>query len=321
MGLSLRESRTWDSAPWYVEHAAMKGFDARGLTVALGAALSAFSGAGLALADDDDPVTRLAPRGDPVVAGARYDAPSTLETPGSGRVEHDVAFAVGVVRLVNDGWTLGLVGRYRFDRIALDRATGGNGTYDLYTFALSVFSHIPISRSLTLFGYVGLLSASDLKSAPLDSFQPAFAVYATYALGDADALLFGVGLARFSGALWPVPLLGYVHQATGSPFRFDALLPQWIRAYYAVVPPVRLALGIDYDSDAWSVTREAISLLQSTQIQAYGGVRVIGPAQRFVEARGGAEVYQSYALPGVANGAFTTARPAPYAQLAVGISR
>jgi hypothetical protein len=198
--------------------------------------------------ESEDPATaarRLSPRNDAVYLSIFQIYQPALSS-------RDVRVSVGAPVLRGDGYGAGVFQRYGATWV------DGDSLADelvLHRFDLMLGGGARLAPGWSLRGALGVSYASDLHLGGVTSeaFGVTTAALVHHPLGPDDAIIVGVAYASNS-SLYPVlPILGYVHQRAGSPFRFDAQLPHHVRVSYDLTPRVQTALGVEVHGDRWLV--------------------------------------------------------------------
>jgi len=278
-------------------------------------ALIAAALAGTARADDAAAVheRQLSPRNDTMFLSMSQIHDDEL-------ISRDLRLSAGVPLLRGDGYGLALFQRYAVTEMQSERYLADDLV--LHRFDVMVGGGARLAPEWSLRGAIGLTYASDLHigGVSADAMHGTAAAIVHHVLGPSDAMSVGVAYASSSELLVVLPILGYVHQRAGSPFRFDAELPHHVRAVYAFAPAWEAAFGIEVHGDVWlasgmrenvEVRRSGGAMFLELGLAAYGPIRV--------EARGGLSV-DTYRLPDPTMPDATRdlgLRPASFAQLQV----
>lgn len=188
---------------------------------------------------------RLSPRNDAVLASL-----ATI---------HNDAYSVSDLRLKaaapiarGEHYGVALMLNYDATRIEMpDMPVGDHLT--LHKFEAMLGGGTAVATDWSLRGSFGVSHSSDL----VDSTWQAVAVTSSamlhHVVSPSDAIVFGVAYTSTSTFFPVLPLLGYVHQRAGSPFRLDIFLPHHARAEYMLSRRLRGALGLEAAGDTWTV--------------------------------------------------------------------
>jgi hypothetical protein len=280
--------------------------------------------AGVARADDPVPADaaaredarlhdrRLAPRNDNVFV-------SISQLHDDELASRDMRLSVGAPVLRGDGYGAGLFQRYATTWIDGERFLARGLV--LHRFDTMLGGGGRIADGWSLRGGLGVTYASDLHlgSPSLEAMHSTVAVIVRHVIGPGDAWMAGVAYAS-SSELFPIlPVLGYVHQRPGSPFRIDVQLPHHARVEYHFARLLNAAFGLEAHGDAWRVAgthrnldarRGGGAMFGELGIAAYGPVEI--------DLRLGV-AFDRYTLPDVMSDTTTdlSLRPASFGQLLV----
>ncbi|HET9620304.1 MAG TPA: hypothetical protein VFP84_02980 [Kofleriaceae bacterium] len=191
------------------------------------------------------PGQRLSPRADVVLASI-----SNVHS-GAYNVQ-DLKLKAAAPLARGNGYGLALLLNYDATRID----TPGPMTTDrltLHRFEAMLGGGVGVAPGWSLRGSFGVSHSSDLEATTWQAVEVTSTAMLHHVITPSDAIVFGV-VYTSTAQLFPVlPLLGYVHQAEGSPFRLDIFLPHHVRAEYALLHRLRGALGLEAAGDTWTV--------------------------------------------------------------------
>jgi hypothetical protein len=270
-------------------------------------------------AQDDKPSDseRLSPRADLVMAGFTSINSSSLSVQ-----DYRIKAAAPVAR--GDHYGIALLVNYaatsidysemgRADHLMLHRfeAMLGGGT-----------SMAMLGNGWSLRGSFGVSHSSDLRDTTWDSVEITSCAMLHYVIDPSNAIVFGVVYTN-PNQLFPVlPLLGYVHQREGSPFKLDIFLPHHVRGEWTMSKRLRSALGAEASGDQWTVQLQEGAARQQVMTSREGGA-LFAEMQLYLnrmvhlEARAGVSV-DRYTLPEQAQMGITPPfRAASFAQLSL----
>lgn len=263
---------------------------------------------------------RLSPRNDAVIASVSATHNGELDT-------RDLRLKAAAPLVRGDGYGIAMLVGYGATHLDLSTAEGEQHLA-LHRFDATVAGGAGLAPGWSLRGSLGAAHSSDLQDATWRAVQVTSAAMVHRVLGPSDGLL--VGLVYSSAAeLFPVlPIVGYVHQREGSPYRFDVFLPRHARAEYELRPWLRGALGVEVIGNNWLVHRaDAEVRARRAGGSVFGELQLAATQLLRVEARLGLSVDQ-YTLPAspaaMGNADMTIDRPlraAGFAQLAVMIAQ
>ena len=202
-----------------------------------------------------DTVTSTAP--DPVKPPAPHLSPRNDAVLVSISTIHNDAYAVSDLRLKaaapiarGDHYGVALMLNYDATRIDMPAMPVD---LTLHKFEAMLGGGTRIAPDWSLRGSFGVSHSSDL----VDSTWQAVAVTSSamlhHIVTPSDAIVFGVAYTSTAQVFPVLPLLGYVHQRAGSPFRLDIFLPHHVRAEYTLSPRLRGTLGLEAAGDTWTV--------------------------------------------------------------------
>jgi hypothetical protein len=243
---------------------------------------------------DEEPASaarRLSPRNDSVYLSILQICQPSLSS-------RDIRVSVGAPVLRGDGYGIAVFARYATTWIDGDQLAD---ELVLHRFDLMLGGGARLAPGWSLRGALGVSHASDLQldGAASQAFGLTTAALVNHPLGSSDAVVFGVAYSSNSG-LYPVlPILGYVHQSAGSPFRFDAQLPHHVRVSYDLTPRLETALGLEVHGDTW-VVRGMHALLDTRRSggSAFAELGITATGWAHVDVRLGISV-DRYTLPDV----------------------
>lgn len=255
---------------------------------------------------------RLSPRNDAVMLA--------FAARGGGAVgtrDFRIKGAVPVVR--GDGYGGALLLGYGKTHLDLER---GGGELELHRFDASLGGGGGIAPGWSMRGSLGTAYSSDLDRSTWRAWQLTVAAMVQHVVGPSDAWVAGLVYTSTSDLFPVLPIVGYVHQRAGSPFRFDAFLPRHIRAEYELHPRWRTALGVEVQGNTWAAQmgHNAVDLKRAGGA-VFGELQLAASQLVRVEARAGISV-DRYTLPATEPMASeltedTSLRAAGFFQLAV----
>jgi len=188
---------------------------------------------------------RLSPRVDAVLV-------SYMTTLSGDVATRDVIAKAAAPLVRGHGYGFALLGGYASTHLDT-RMSEGDAHLRVHRFEATLGGGGGLAPGWSLRGSFGVAHASDLEEFRWNSLQVTASGSVHHVLGPSDAVV--VGLVYTSTAeFFPVlPLLGYVHQREGSPFRLDVFLPHHARVQYALAHRVRGALGIEALGTTWNI--------------------------------------------------------------------
>lgn len=232
---------------------------------------------------------RLSPRADMVLA--------SIATTHNGSLDaRDLRVKMAAPLAVGDGYGLALIAGYGTTQL---RFPSGRSTQDLqlHKFEAMVGGGMGLSDGWSLRGSAGAAHGSDLHDMSLTDLQITSCAMLHKVLTPSDALVFGAVYTSTSPTIPVIPMLGYVHQAEGSRFRFDAFLPHHIRAEYALTSWLHGAIGAEASGDTWTVAMARTQLKASRSGGAgFAELQWLITHMIHLEARAGVSV-DKYSLP------------------------
>jgi hypothetical protein len=253
---------------------------------------------------------RLSSRTDAVMAAysAMYDGQLTTQ---------DLRIRAGAPLVRRESFGLGLLLGYGATHWGF-ATDGGERDLALHRFEATLGGGGALAPGYSLRSSLGVAYGSDLRDATWSALQLTSSATLHRVLGPDDAIAIGAVYTSTGEFLPVLPILGYVHQRSGSPFRLDIFIPRHIRAEYELRSWIRGALGIEALGNTW-IARA----MQSQETVKRAGGTVFGelgfrlsPRTR-LEARIGLAVTR-HTLPALADAADEQAlRPAGFAQLAL----
>jgi hypothetical protein len=249
-----------------------------------------------------DTVTSTAP--EPARPAGQRLSPRTDVVMASVSTIHNDAFSVSDLRLkaampVARGNHYGVALMLNYDATKIEMPEMAGTDLTLHRFEAMLGGGTAVAPDWSLRGSFGVSHSSDL----VDSTWGAIAVTSSamlhHVISPSDAIVFGVAYTSTAQVFPVLPLLGYVHQRAGSPFRLDVFLPHHVRAEYELARRWRGALGLEAAGDTWTVhlartrgeqlaTREGGAVFAELSLAATDLIHI--------EARAGLSVDQ-YALP------------------------
>jgi hypothetical protein len=275
------------------------------------AMLVAHAGAARAQPSSVPASRRLSPRSDAVAASYSATYSGELST-------RDLRLRAAAPLIRGDGFGLALLAGY--GATDLDANLDGLDQHLVFhRFEAALGGGAALAPGWSLRGSVGTAYSSDLQTATWSALQVTSSAMLHRVLGPADAVLAGVVYTSTS-ELYPVlPILGYVHQRSGSPLRFDVFVPRHARVEYELSGRLRAALGIEVFGNTW-IAQVARAELRARR----AGGALFGELQLAVtelvrfEARLGMSVAR-YTLPAMAEAGSVEQplRAAAFAQVAV----
>jgi hypothetical protein len=188
---------------------------------------------------------RLSPRVDAVLV-------SWMTTLGGDVATRDVIVKAAAPLVRGDGYGVALLGSYAGTHLDT-RMPEGNAHLRVHCFEATLGGGVGLLPGWSLRGSLGVAHASDLAVFRWSSLQLTSSATVHHVLGPADAVVVGAvytSIAEFSPVL---PMIGYVHQREGSPFRLDVFLPHHARVQYALARRLRGALGIEALGTTWNI--------------------------------------------------------------------
>jgi hypothetical protein len=263
----------------------------------LALALVALS-AGLAHADGDELAhddaklrdRQLAPRNDSVFA-------SFSQLHDDEIASRDMRISLGAQVLHGDDYGVGLFQHYSTTWIDSNRFLARG--LELHRFDLMLGGGGRLADGWSLRGGLGVTYASDLSSPTFEAVHSTAVAIVRHVVGPSDAWTAGIAYAS-SSSIYPIlPVLGYVHQAPGSPFRIDVQLPHHARVEYRFAHNLNAAFGAEAQGDLWLVAgmrKNLESRRDGGAIFGELGVPIYGPVE--LDLRLGVSVV-SYTLPNV----------------------
>jgi hypothetical protein len=196
---------------------------------------------------------------EPAVSDGQRLSPRTDIVMASMATTHNAALDVRDLRLKaaaplvrGDGYGLALLMNYGATWLSY-LVGSASEQLTLHRFEAMVGGGAGLADNWSLRGSFGVSHSSDLRDSTWDALQATACMMLHRVVTPSDAVM--VGAVYTSAAqLFPVlPLFAYVHQAPGSPFRFDLFLPHHVRAEYALSQRWRSAAGVEAFGDTWSV--------------------------------------------------------------------
>jgi len=271
---------------------------ARGCVLVLVLALVVMA-SGLARADDEPAREdtkardrRLAPRNDTVFV-------SISQLHDDELASRDQRVSIGAPVLRGDRYGAGLFLRYQTTWIDSDRFLARGLV--VHRFDVMLGGGGQLTPGWLIRGGLGTTYASDLhQSSPaFEAVHSTAAVIVRHVIGPGDAWLAGIAYASSSN-LYPIlPILGYVHEQPGSPFRIDVQLPHHVRVEYRFTGTLNAAFGLEAHGDVWLVAgmhRDLDARRNGGAVFGELGVAAYGPIE--LELRLGVAI-DSYTLPSV----------------------
>lgn len=254
---------------------------------------------------------KLSPRTDAVMAAysAMYDGELTTQ---------DLRVRAGAPLVRGDSFGLGLLLGYGATHWGFT-TDGDDDGLTLHRFEATLGGGGALVPGRSLRVSLGTAYASDLRDATWSALQLTSSAMVHWVLGPDDAIVIGAVYTSTAELLPVLPILGYVHQRNGSPFRLDIFIPKHIRAEYELHPCIRGAVGVEILNNTWIA-----QWMQSQEtVKRVGGTMFGELAFRLtprirLEARLGLAVMR-HTLPGALADAMRehAVRPASFAQLAL----
>lgn len=194
----------------------------------------------------------------------------------------------------------------------------------LHRFDLGVGGSVKLGESFDLRGNVLGSHASDLNASTSKALQAAGTLVVRWHPDESTAYFFGLGSSTQLSVTPLFPVLGLVHQAPGSPFRIEVMLPQRAVATWDFNERLRGLAGLELDARAWAVQQSDGSYDRVTRrqgLRASAGIQIrIFDDVRF-DARGGVSAFAYELETAVASRALDLdPKAAPYAQLGLVIT-
>jgi hypothetical protein len=256
------------------------------------------------------PGRKLSPRTDIVMASYSASHNGQLDV-------RDLRLKAAAPVVVGDGYGVALLMGY--DSTHLDSAMSTNDHLALHCFEAMLGGGMGLAPGWSLRGSVGMSYSSDLQERTWSAVQNTTSAMIHHVIGPSDAIVGGL-VYTSTADLFPVlPLLGYVHQRDGSPFRFDVFLPHHVRAEYEFRPRLRGAIGAEASGNNWVLQRGPSEVRARREGgAAFGEFQVGITAMLHVEARAGMSV-DRYTMPMQPDGASIQQplRASAFAQLSV----
>lgn len=204
-----------------------------------------------------DTVTSTAP--DPVKPPGQRLSPRTDVVMASVSTIHNDAFSVEDLRLKaaapvarGHGYGVALMLNYDATRIEMPEMAGTDHL-TLHRFEAMLGGGTAVATDWSLRGSFGVSHSSDLGDSTWQALAVTSSAMLHHVISPSDAIVFGVAYTSTAQVFPVLPLLGYVHQRAGSPFRLDVFLPHHVRAEYELTRRLRGALGMEASGDTWTV--------------------------------------------------------------------
>lgn len=217
--------------------------------------------------------------------------------------------------LIGDGYGSALLVDYSQTRIDLP----GQGHLVLHRTQAGVGGGAGLAPGWSLRGSVQVAYASDLADPTYAAVQVTSSAMVHHVLSSSDAIVGGLVYCSTAQLFPVIPLAGWVHQAPGSRFRFDAFLPHHVRAEWDLAWRLRGAIGAEAHGDRWIVKpgQQALSASREGGI-GFGELQLVATRMVHLEARAGVSV-DRYSLPMQLDGRLhdQPLRAAKFAQLAI----
>jgi hypothetical protein len=243
---------------------------------------------------DDHADVRLIPRVDRI-----YLAFSDTEH------AQDLGAGLGAPIVTGPGYGLAAFASYALTELR-DGGVLSQSPLRLHRFEAMLGGGAAFAPGWTVQGALGVAYASDLEAATWDAVQPTLSLMIHHVASDATAWAIGAAYTTGSPYTPLLPIIGFVHQAAGSPLRIDVLLPHHLRIDLETSPRLRLGLGTEARGTTWSVEGRrgtlALGRAGATEFAAVS-VALFHPLR--LEARLGVETTQ-YTLPTRTGDAVTT---------------
>lgn len=244
---------------------------------------------------------------------------TSIDVDANGRVQgYEDRFAVAAPLPRWDGGggalTFGRMGTSVFDR--------ETGEYHMHSYRLGLVGGQSIGHGLILAGGFTATYASALDHYTADAWQLMVNGTVAWKYGDSDGFIAGA-VYTSTNTLWIplIPVLGWVHHAPDSPWRFDVLLPRGVRIDRALGPRSTLGGILDVTGGSWAArTRDTMVASPVTARQLRGTlaaryqVKLFGPFR--LDARVGMMIEQ-LEIPTAMDTSTLPIRPAAYGQLGI----
>lgn len=238
----------------------------------------------------------------PTVSSSQKLSPRTDVVMASYSASHNAQLDVRDLRLkaaapvvMGDGYGVALLLGY--DSTQVDNAVAANDHLTLHCFEAMLGGGAGLAPGWSLRGSVGFAYSSDLQESTWSALKNTSSAMVHHVIGSSDALVAGLVYTSTSDLFPVLPLLGYVHQRDGSPFRIDIFLPHHVRAEYAFRPRLRGALGLEASGNTWTLQRAQTEFSARREGgAAFGEFQVGVTAMVHFEARAGMSV-DRYTIP------------------------
>lgn len=240
---------------------------------------------------------------EPAVSDGQRLSPRTDIVMASMATTHNAALDVRDLRLKaaaplvrGDGYGLALMMNYGATWLSYP-AGSTSEQLTLHRFEAMVGGGAGLADGWSLRGSVGVSYSSDLGDENWDALQATACMMLHKVATPSDAVMFGAVYTSASQLFPVLPLFAYVHQAPGSPFRFDLFLPHHVRAEYSLSHRWRGAAGLEASGDTWSVHMGHASQQATREGGAvFGEIQLQLTRMLHAEARAGMSV-DRYTLP------------------------
>lgn len=237
---------------------------------------------------------RLSPRTDMVLT-------SITTTHNSGLDVRDLRLKAAAPLVRGDGYGLALLMNYGATWLSYPSGSASE-ELTLHRFEAMVGGGAGMADDWSLRGSFGVSHSSDLVDSTWDALQATACMMLHKVATPSDAVMFGAVYTSASQLVPVLPLFAYVHQAPGSPFRFDLFLPHHVRVEYGLSQRWRSAAGLEASGDTWAVHMGHASQQASREGGAvFGELQLQLTRMLHAEARAGMSV-DRYELPMQAGG-------------------
>lgn len=238
---------------------------------------------------------RLSPRADMVLA-------SVANTHNSALDASDLRIKAAAPLAVGDSYGLALLLNYGMTELTFPSGHSDE-ILKLHKFETMVGGGVGLADDWSLRGSAGVAHSSDLHDTSWDAVQMTACAMLHHVVGPSDAIVFGGVYTSTSPTIPVIPLLGYVHQREGSPFRLDVFLPHHVRAEYALTSWLHGAVAMEASGDTWAVQMAKSQLKASREGGAgFAELQWLITKMIHLEARAGVSV-DKYTLPMQVDGA------------------
>jgi len=234
------------------------------------------------------PGQKLSPRTDIVMASYSASHNARLDV-------RDLRLKAAAPVIMGDGFGVALMTGY--DSTQLDNAIAANDHLTLHCFEAMLGGGVGLAPNWSLRGSVGFSYSSDLQESTWSAVKNTSSAMVHHVIGPSDALVAGLVYTSTSDMSPVLPLLGYVHQRDGSPFRLDIFLPHHVRAEYEFRSRLRGAIGVEASGNTWVLQRAKTEFSARREGgAAFGEFQVGLTAMVHLEARAGMSM-DRYTIP------------------------